>query len=236
MMSRAPWPTRVTDSVATNVGCGRLRLKSSRTWSSRKRFATCAWRSHAGDTAHTSFGSANMHYCTHGGLDQLAGLPTQTTERVEKVPATLQNIERVACDQHDHVSFAKAWMLMSKGTAHAMDYNFRLVPPAVMAPLQRRLEGGLRQTLSVLLGSAVSELAKLSTCFGGLGIRVAQMGFAAQATYWSAVDLHKAVMTSMCVALDRPQRGAHLEETTALAAKADLLMAGLLLMITPGSW
>ena len=86
-----------------------------------------------------------------------------------------------------------------------------------LAPLRRRLEGGLGQALSVLLGSAVSELAweraKLPTCFGGMGIRVAQMGFAAQATYWSAVDLHKAVMTSICEALNRPQ------ETTALAAK-----------------
>ena len=27
---------------------------------------------------------------------------------------------------------------MSKGVAHALDYDFRLVPPAVMAPLQRR--------------------------------------------------------------------------------------------------
>ena len=35
------------------------------------------------------------------------------------------------------------------------------------------------------------------TCFGGLGIRVAQMGFAPQATYWSAADLRKAVMTHM---------------------------------------
>ena len=52
------------------------------------------------------------------------------------------------------------------------------------------------------------------------------MGFAAQATYWSAVDLHKAVMTSICEALNRPLRGAHPEETTALAAKADLLRAG----------
>ena len=42
-------------------------------------------------------------------------------------------------------------MLMSKGVAHALDYDFRLVPQTVLAPLQRRLEGGLRQT--VLLGS-----------------------------------------------------------------------------------
>ena len=34
-----------------------------------------------------------------------------------------------------------------------------LSPPSVMALLQRRMEGGLRQTLSVLLASAVSELA-----------------------------------------------------------------------------
>ena len=67
--------------------------------------------------------------------------PTQTIERVEKALATLQSIERFACDQHDHVSFAKAWMLMRKGLTHALDYDFRLVPPAVMAPLQRRLEG-----------------------------------------------------------------------------------------------
>ena len=97
-----------------------------------------------------------------------------------------------------------------QGVEHAPDYDFRLVPLAVMAPLQRRLEGGLRQTMSVLLGSEVSELAsegaKLPTCFGGLGIGVAQTGFAAQATYWSAVDLHKAAMTSMCEALNRPIR------------------------------
>ena len=56
-------------------------------------------------------------------------------------------------------------------------------PLAVMAPLQQRMEGGLRQTLSVLLGSEVSELAwERATCFGGLGIRGAQTGFAAQAT------------------------------------------------------
>ena len=54
---------------------------------------------------------------------------------------------------------------------------------------------------AVLLGSEVSELAweraKLPTCFDGLGIRVAQMVVAAQATKWSAADLHKAVMTTI---------------------------------------
>ena len=60
-------------------------------------------------------------------------------------------------------------MLMSRGVAHALDYDFRLVP-LLMAPLQLSLEKGLRQTLSVFLGGDVSELAweraKLPTCFG----------------------------------------------------------------------
>ena len=87
--------------------------------------------------------AANAQHCMHVGLDQPAEAPTQTIERVEKALATLQSIERFACDQHDHVSFAKAWMLV----AHAVVYDFKLVPPAVMATLQRRLEGGLRQTM-----------------------------------------------------------------------------------------
>ena len=80
---------------------------------------------------------------------------------------------------------------MSKGVARALDYDFRLVSPGVMAPLQQRLERRLWQTMSVLLEGEVSELAweraKLSTCFGSLGVRVAPMGFAAQAPYWAAV-------------------------------------------------
>ena len=179
-------------------------------------------RKQYGGSLHHS--AANMRCCMHAGLGQPAEPPTQTIERVDKALATLQNIERFACDQHDHVSFAKAWMLTSKGVAHALDYDFRLIPPAVMAPLQRRLEGGLAQTLSVLLGSAVSELAweraKLPTCFGALGGCPGGLRGAG-----SAVDLHKAVMTSICEALGRPLRRAHPEETTALAAKADLLMA-----------
>ena len=83
--------------------------------------------------------AANAQHCMHVGLGQPAEAPTQTIERVEKALATLQSTERLACDQHDHVSVGKAWMLMSQGVARALGCDFRLVPPAVMAPLQRRL-------------------------------------------------------------------------------------------------
>ena len=65
--------------------------------------------------------AANPQHCMHVGLGQSAEAPTQTIERVEKAVAPLQGIERFACDPHDHVSFAKAWMLMSKGVAHALE-------------------------------------------------------------------------------------------------------------------
>ena len=173
---------------------------------------------------------ANAQHCMQVGLGQITEAPTQTKERVETALVMLQNIERFACDQHDYVSFAKAWMLMSKGVAHALDFDFRLVAPGVMAPLQRRLEAWLRQTMAVLLGSEVSEMAweraKLPTCYGGLGLRVAQMGFAAQATYWSAVDLHRAVMPRICEALNRPIREPHPDIVNALAAKVDLFLSG----------
>ena len=84
--------------------------------------------------------------------------------------------------------------------------------------------------MSVLLGSEASELAweraKLPTCYGGLGLRVAQMGFAAQATFWSAVDLHRTVLPRICEALNRPIRESHLDVANAMAAKVDLLLSG----------
>ena len=117
------------------------------------------------------------------------------------------------------------------GSRACLGLRFQTSPTGSDGPVAATLgRWGLRQTLSVPLGSAVSELAreraKLPTCSGGLGIRVAQMGYGAQATYWSAVDLHKAVMSNICDALRRPLREPHPEEATALAAKADLLATG----------
>ena len=84
--------------------------------------------------------------------------------------------------------------------------------------------------MAVLLGSEVSEMAweraKLPSCFGGLGLRFAQMGFTAQATYWSAVDLRKAVMQRICEASNTPVREPHPDVANALAAKVDLLLSG----------
>ena len=50
---------------------------------------------------------ANTQYCMHVGLGQLAEPPTRLSG-LGKPWRALQSIERFACDQHDHASFAKA--------------------------------------------------------------------------------------------------------------------------------
>ena len=111
--------------------------------------------------------------------------------------------------------------------AHAFDYDFRLVPPSVIAPLQHLLEGGLRSTMSVLLGCPITESAwERPTCYGGLGVRVAQIGVTAQATFWSAVDLLLAVMLRICEALGRPIVGDHPDGAIPQSLKTELLDAG----------
>ena len=99
-----------------------------------------------------------------------------------------------------------------------------------MTPLQRRLESSLRNSASTLLSGRVTEsaweCAKLPTCHGGLGIRVAQLGFTAQAAFWSAVDSHLAVMPRTREALGRPIGCDHPDSTLAEMAQADSLTAG----------
>ena len=60
-----------------------------------------------------TWSAANVQHCMHVGLGQPAVAATQTVERLEKALDTLQSIERFAWDQHDHVSFAKAWMTIT---------------------------------------------------------------------------------------------------------------------------
>ena len=84
--------------------------------------------------------AANAPHGMHVG--QPAEVPTQTIERVEKALMTLQSIERFACDQHDRVSFAKAWMLMSKGSCACLGLCFQAVStsgdgPAAVTPGRR---------------------------------------------------------------------------------------------------
>ena len=86
--------------------------------------------------------AANAQHCMHVRLSQPADAPTHTMREWRRLSRRCRTVRDF------HVSFAKAWMLMGKGVAHALDYDFRLVPPAVMAWVQRRLEGDAQRSSS----------------------------------------------------------------------------------------
>ena len=139
MSWRAHWPTQATDSVAANAGGGRLGLNSLRTELPTEVRNLCMKVPRKRHGVSLLGSAANTQHFVHVGLGQPAETPTQTMVRVEKALVTLQSIERFACDQHDHVSFAKAWMLMSRGATAATTPGRRVETDAFSAPWKRCL-------------------------------------------------------------------------------------------------
>ena len=100
-------PKQVTDSIATSAVYRRLDLNIFEDAEIADRGPKSVFGDPTQATWVSLFGSAaNAQHCMHVGLGQPAEVPTQTSERIEKALMTLQSIERFACDQHDHVSFA----------------------------------------------------------------------------------------------------------------------------------
>ena len=114
-LTSALWLRLATGSAGTSAVCGRLGLSSSRTNNYRWRSGTWCTKVPRKRLGIGLFGSAvNVQHTMHAGLGQVAEAPTQTVKRLKKALTTLQSIERFAYDQHDHVSFAKVWMLLSR--------------------------------------------------------------------------------------------------------------------------
>ena len=103
-------------SAGTSAVCGRLGLSRSRSnnyFLEIRNLCTTVPRKRLGIGLLRSGG--NVQHTMHAGLGQLAEAPTQTVKGLKKAVTTLESIERFAYDQHDHVSFAKVWMLLSRG-------------------------------------------------------------------------------------------------------------------------
>ena len=96
-----------------------------------------------------------------------------------------------------------------------------------MAPLQLLLENGLRQTMSALLGGTVSELAweraKLTTCWRGPGYQGSPVGICSAGHVLVGRRLAQGRHAQH---LNRPLLQRQPDVAFALAAKADLLTAG----------
>ena len=78
---------------------------------------------------------------------------------------------------------------MCKGVAHALDYDFRLVPPAMMAPLQRRLEGNRRNRHDILDLPACSGRAdQVLVAVAPHGFEGAPSSAGARNVIWTRLD------------------------------------------------
>ena len=133
------WPTQVADSVAFNAEYWRLNLNSFELpMEVRNLCLKIPRKRHGVSLLWLCSERAALHACR---LGQPAEAPTQTIERVEKALTTLQSIQRCSSRPRQLCE----GVLMNRGVAHALNYDFRLVPPFAMAPLQRRLGNGLRQ-------------------------------------------------------------------------------------------
>ena len=132
--------------------------------------------------------------------------------------------------QPDFKSFAKGWTLMQKCAGSALDYDMRVLPPAVVLPYAEQLSNKLRAGLQRLLGEPLSEAqwaqCALPTCFGGMATRIADPHRQAAASYWCSVDAHLAVLPKLAKQLRMPQASRHPEEALALEAKAALVTYG----------
>ena len=87
--------------------------------------------------------------------------------------------------------------------AHAMAYDFRLMMAAATTPRKRAPTNDVdtAQWMCLGIGMGADQVSHV----GGLGLKVAQLGLAAQATYGSACDLHKAIVPSISDAPHRPR-------------------------------
>ena len=120
------------------------------------------------------------------------------------------------------MSYSKAWQLLSKTAVMALTYDERLVPPQILQEQRDRLDAALRRGMGRILSTKLSDTAwkraALPAQFGGLSLRAANADLASVA-FWSAADLHQAVLPSLADALGFDLAGIHPDSDAAVEAR-----------------
>ena len=172
--------------------------------------------------------TATAQHAMHAGCHIVA--PAATAKRTQAACDLIDKIVAFAQAQVDYKSFAKAWSLLSKCAGSALDYDMRVLPPAVVMPYCKQLEAKLRGAMERILGEPLSlaqwHQCALPTTFGGMALRAAAPERQAMASYWCSVDAHFAVMPAIAHALQMPQAARHPEVAFAEQAREALLEAG----------
>ena len=113
------------------------------------------------------------------------------------------------------MSFAKAWILLSKEVAHSH---------------QRELETGRRQTLETVVVGRITELAservKLPSCHGGLGLRTGQLENAQQRRIGRLAICTLQCCQGRAQRYEEPMPGGHPELLAGALARSIMLVSG----------
>ena len=134
--------------------------------------------------------------------------PAATADRVDKAIALFDRAVQLADAQHDHMSYQKAWTMVSKCAGPALEYDLRLLPPAAMAAPTAKLAAALRRTLQHLLAEPLTdqqwEQVALPTTYGGLGLRAASPAMHATASYWCSAAAEATIVPWLAADLGMP--------------------------------
>ena len=109
----------------------------------------------------------------------------------------------------DDRSHAKAWFILSKSVAHALDYDLRILPPSELREPCTRLASAVRNAFDALRmlegrGQHLQHFqAQLPVHYSGLGLRLPTHE-AAAAAFWTATDLHATVLKTVSQGVGRP--------------------------------
>ena len=128
---------------------------------------------------------ATSAYTTHAAM--LPEVSEHAAERARVAAQTVGAAVRLAHAQVDTKSYTKAWALLGRSAAHAMDYDLRLTPPDAIAGVLEQQSAAMKDALGQMLGKPLTDFcwarAALPGHLGGLALRSAGPLALAHAAY-----------------------------------------------------
>ena len=134
---------------------------------------------------------AGHGYATNIGDDEAAA--ANANDRAEAAIEMCDLLKELATADIGTPRLAAAWTLLTKCTARALDYDARLVPSWVLAPVTERLGQKLREVGQTICGSALDDdrwiQLQLPGPLGGCGLRTPSTVM--DPAYWASWATHE---------------------------------------------
>lgn len=157
-----------------------------------------------------------------------------TTKRADAATHLAEELSAMAASNEVAGTRAAAWVLLTKVAARALDYDVRVLAPAVAQPQVERLSATLQQHAALIAGAAfdpdAAAQAQLPGALGGCALRLPTT--IARAAYWSSWEGQAAALRDLDVSTRRGDRAA---ADAAAAAAAEELLREHGLILEPGA-